>query len=156
MPKVWKQIFPIFMESPLEEVRERALALAVQFGDERALTTMRQILIDDKSTPRLRENALQALLLQRPAELVPTLQVLLKDPSLRSPALRGLAFFDDPKTPKLILDQYSTFNTDEKTDAVQTLASRVSYAQALLSRRRKEANAAGGSVELHGAADCER
>ena len=31
------------MESPLEEVRERALALAVQFGDERALTTMRQI-----------------------------------------------------------------------------------------------------------------
>src|SRR5260370_25405434 len=51
-----KQLFPVVMESPLEEVRERALALAVQFGDERALTTMRKILADDKSSARLRLN----------------------------------------------------------------------------------------------------
>ena len=44
MPEGWPKLFPILMESPLEEVRERALALAVQFGDERALDTMRKTL----------------------------------------------------------------------------------------------------------------
>ena len=132
LTNAWKDVFPILMESPLEEVRERALALAVKMGDERALTTMRQILVDDKSALRLRENALQTLLLKRPADLVPALHGLLKDPSLRSPALRGLAAYDDPKTPQVILGEYANFASEEKADAVETLASRVPYALALL------------------------
>ena len=72
------------------------------------------------------------LLLSRPHDLAPTLQSLLKDPSLRRPALRGLAAFDDPKTPAMILAHYKTYSAEEKTDAVQTLSSRASYALALL------------------------
>ncbi len=132
MPKHWNEFFPIFIESPLEEVRDRTISLAVQFGDERALTTMRQILVDDKSTPRLRQNALQTLLLKRPADLVPALHGLLSDPFLRGPALRGLASYDDARTPKLILDQYAGFTSEDKADAVQTLSSRAAYALALL------------------------
>jgi putative heme-binding domain-containing protein len=78
------------------------------------------------------QNALQTLLLKRPADLVPALHSLLSDPSLRGPALRGLASYDDAKTPKLILDQYANFSSDEKADAVQTLSSRAGYALALL------------------------
>ena len=132
IPKSWPEVFPILMESPLEEVRERALALAVQMGDERALTTSKQIALDDKSSPRIRNNALTTLLLRRPDDLAPLLQGLLKDATLRGASLKGLAAFNDPKTPELILDQYKTFTPEEKLDAVQTLSSRIPYALALL------------------------
>jgi putative membrane-bound dehydrogenase-like protein len=132
MPESWKEAYPILIESPLPEVRERALALAVQFGDERAFTLLRKI-VPDKALPlKERENALKTLLFQQKADLVPTLYELLRDESLRGPAIRGLAAFDDPQTPKLLLEKYARLNADEKSDAIQTLASRGPYALALL------------------------
>jgi putative heme-binding domain-containing protein len=60
------------------------------------------------------------------------LQDLLNDPTLRGAALRGLAAYDDPATPKRILQRYSSLTDEEKADAVSTLASRATYALALL------------------------
>jgi putative membrane-bound dehydrogenase-like protein len=138
MPPGWEKAYPLLVESPLPEVRQRTLALAVQFGDERALTTLRKILVNEKSAASLRQNALQTLLLKQPPDLVSTLQELLKDAALRGPVLRGLAAYADAKTPGLILDQYASFNDEEKTDALQTLSSRVPYALALLAALEKK------------------
>ena len=124
--------FPILIESPLPEVRERALALAVQFGDERAFTLLRKIVPDRALGVKERESALKTLLFQQKADLVPILHDLLSDDSLRSPALRGLAAFDHAETPKLLVKHYPKWNSGEKSDAIQTLSSRGSFALALL------------------------
>jgi putative heme-binding domain-containing protein len=131
-PKAWKDAYPILIESPLPEVRERALALAVQFGDERAFTLLRKIVPDRALAVKQREDALKTLLFQQKPDLVPILHDLLSDEALRGPAIRGLAAFDDAKTPRLLLELYPRLNTDEKADAIQTLASRGPYALALL------------------------
>ena len=132
MPEEWKQAYPILIESPLPEVRERALALAVQFGDERAFTLLRKIVPDRGEPLKERENALKTLLFQQKADLVPILQGLLSDESLRGHAIRGLARYDHPQTPTLLLDGYAKWNAEERSDAIQTLSARAEYALKLL------------------------
>ncbi len=132
MPKLWAESFPDFIKSPLPEVRERALALAVQFGDERGFTLLRKIVPDRAQPVKQREDALKTLLFQQKPDLVPLLQELLSDESLRGPAIRGLAAFDDAKTPKLIVQGYPKWNAGEKSDAIQTLSARGPFALALL------------------------
>src|SRR6185295_6652737 len=62
----------------------------------------------------------------------PALQSLLKDPVMRGGVLRGLAAYDDAKTPAAILDVYPDSSAAEKKDALNTLAARTPYAKALL------------------------
>ena len=132
MPKSWKDAYPLLIESPLPEVRERALALAVQFGDERAFTLLRKIVPDRAQPVKQREDALKTLLFQQKPDLVPILHDLLGDESLRGPAIRGLAAFDDAETPRLLVKNYARYSADEKSDAIQTLSSRGPFALALL------------------------
>jgi putative membrane-bound dehydrogenase-like protein len=132
MPDDWKWSFPALIESPLAEVRERALALAVQFGDKRAFTLLRKIVPDHAQPLKQRENALKTLLFQQKSDLLPLLHNLLHDDALRSSAIRGLAAFDDPQTPKLLLQGYPKWNAEARADAIQTLSSRSRYALALL------------------------
>lgn len=132
IPGVWKDAYPLLIESPLPEVRERALALAVQFGDERAFTLLRKVVPDATQPLKERESALKTLLFQQKADLVPMLHALLNDESLRGPAIRGLAAFDHAETPKLLLKEYAKWNADEKGDVIQTLSARSKFALALL------------------------
>lgn len=60
------------------------------------------------------------------------LQTLLENPAVRLTAIQGLAVYDDPQTPKMILKEYPHFTAEEKSAAVSTLASRANYAVALL------------------------
>jgi putative membrane-bound dehydrogenase-like protein len=132
MPKSWPSAYADLSESPLQEVRERALELAVLFGDEKAVVTLRKIMTDKKEPSAARQKALQTLVFMQKPELVPLLQEQLADPVLRGPAIRGLAAFADDKTPALILRNYAAFTEEEKSDAVHTLTSRPAYALALL------------------------
>jgi putative heme-binding domain-containing protein len=65
-------------------------------------------------------------------ELPPILHKLIDDSTLRGAALRGLAQFDDPQTPAVILGQFASWSAAEKRDAISTLAARKEYARALL------------------------
>jgi putative membrane-bound dehydrogenase-like protein len=132
MPSEWKNLYPVLVASPLVEVRDRALDLAVRFGDKRALATMRGIVVNPRESVTRRESALGTLLFQQKSDFVPVLQDLLGDNALRAAAIKGLAAFDDAKTPDLILKRYASLSDEEKTDAVHTLTSRPKYAQALL------------------------
>ena len=69
---------------------------------------------------------------QATRSLLPVLYKLIADPNLRGPALRGLAVYDDPRTPEAILDIYPKLNSAEKRTALNTLASRVLFARELL------------------------
>jgi putative membrane-bound dehydrogenase-like protein len=138
MPAGWEHAYPVLVVSPLPEVRERALSIAVQFGDERAFATMRKIVPDQTQPVKLREMALKTLLFQQKPDLVPTMHGLLHDDALRSAAIRGLAAFDDKQTPRLLLHGYPKWNADEHSDVIQTLSSRPGYALALLDAVEKQ------------------
>jgi putative heme-binding domain-containing protein len=142
-PAGWSAVFRKCVKSSDPEVRERVLALSVVFGDPEAMATLHRIVESAKGDPGARERAL-ATLLDRRAEGVPELlRKLLDDGVLRRAALRGLAHYDDPKTPHLILGRYGKLSPDEKADAVGTLSSRPAYALALLEAMEKKQVARG-------------
>jgi putative membrane-bound dehydrogenase-like protein len=132
MPPRWEAAYAKLAKSDDPEVRERAMKLAVLFGDEKAIESLRKAALDAAADKSARESALQALLSRQKPDLIPVLRQLLDDPPLRESAIRGLAAFNDSSTPDLLLKHYTAFTAAEKEDAVQTLASRPAYASALL------------------------
>ncbi len=132
MPKEWPAAFEALLKSADANVRNQAQTLAVTFGDKNALATIRKIVSDPKADVAARQAAIATLVDAKDPEVVRMLQALVSDAALRGAALRGLAAFDDAKTPDVILAAYATFTPAEKKDAVATLASRSTYAKALL------------------------
>jgi putative membrane-bound dehydrogenase-like protein len=131
-PAGWSRAYARLSRSPDPEVRGRALTLAVFFGDRQAQSSLYRTLRDPNAPTAARQDALLTLLSIKSPELLPVLQNLVTDRTLRGPALRGLAAYADDATPGLILRHYASFTEAEKRDAVQTLASRPAYALALL------------------------
>jgi putative heme-binding domain-containing protein len=136
-PKSWPAVYRKLAAAKDAQVRERALVLAVLFGDPQALATLRKTVVDSKADLAARRRALQTLVEKRAQDLLPLLRQLLADRTLRGPALRGLAAFTDEGTPAVILRHYARFSDAEKADAVATLASRPKYALALLDAMEK-------------------
>jgi putative membrane-bound dehydrogenase-like protein len=132
MPSGWPEISQRSQQSPNEEVRQKALTLSLIFGDSQAEATLRRMAADAGLAPPSRQAALDSLLQRRDAGLVPILHSLVRDPAIRSAAIRGLAAYDHPDTPAVVLKDYSSFSDQEKLDAVNTLAGREAYARALL------------------------
>jgi len=132
MPPSWPAAFALLGKSSEKQVLDHAFALAVTFGDPQALARLRETLTSTQAPLTSRNNALSALLNVRDKDLAPILHGLLADNSLRGPALKGLASYDDPKTPTVILQGYAEFTPSEKRDALTTLAARPAYGKALL------------------------
>jgi putative membrane-bound dehydrogenase-like protein len=131
-PSEWAIAGPKLLASRDRQVRDRAMILAVTFGDEKAIAAMKQTVSDPSSDEIARSTALLALLRRGKPDILPILQQLVNDKDLRAEAIRGLAAFDDKQTPALLLKTYPTLSDVEKQDAVQTLASRPAWALALL------------------------
>ena len=132
MPAAWQETYPILAKSHSPEVRDASLQLAVLFGDARALDSLRSLVHDASADRTRREKALQSLVFKMPTGLRDTLDSLLDDPALRPAAIKALARFDDAKIPPRLLGLYGKLSADEREDVRQTLASRPSFALALL------------------------
>ena len=132
MPVPWSAVYADLQKTGDESVLSQARRLAVTFGDDKTMAEMRRIVASSQSKPAPRKAALASLLGAKDPQLVPILQSLIADKTVRREALRGLAVYADPGSPQLILDQYATFDANERRDAIATLASREEYAVALL------------------------
>jgi putative heme-binding domain-containing protein len=132
MPAGWEKVADKLSQSPNPQVRELGQSLSVTFGSTSALAALRETLLNSSVGAAARSNALASLLQAKDAKLPVALQSLLKDSLMRGGALRGLAAYDDAKTPTAILDIYPALGAVEKKDALNTLASRVAYAKPLL------------------------
>ncbi|MBC8243179.1 MAG: c-type cytochrome [Verrucomicrobia bacterium] len=131
-PKGWAAVAPRLAKSPNAEVRQLAQSLSLTFGSKAALDSLRAVLVDGKAKLVDRRKALTALVAARDAKLPEVLRGLLKNEALRREALRGLGAFEDAKTPPAILEIFAKLDTAGKRDALTTLASRVSFAKALM------------------------
>jgi putative heme-binding domain-containing protein len=78
-----------------------------------------------------RRRSLLTLAAQRRPELVPELRSVLDDPAVRIDAIRAIAAYDNEALGKLLIARYSRLSAAEKTEAVETLASRRRYARLL-------------------------
>ena len=113
-------------------MRDEVLRLGLVFGDSVALDELQAYALDKKRAPGERVQSLESLLHSRRPELVGLLQKALNDEVLRQTAIKGLAAYDDPQTPRLILDLYGKLKPQERAEAISTLSSRAAFAAALL------------------------
>ncbi len=131
-PDDWGAVASRLAKSPNAEVRQLAQSLSLTFGSKAALDELRKVLVDRKAKLPERRKALEALVSARDAKLPEVLRRLLRGSTLRREALRGLGAFEDAKTPPAIMGIYAELDTEGKRDALTTLASRVSFAKALM------------------------
>jgi|SRR5579883_298792 len=132
MPENWPTAYARLKKSNNAAVREHAVIVALVFGDPLALADLRQVALDSNAKPAERVAALEALIEKHVPDLVPVLHAQLADKTTRRAAIRGLAAYADPDTPKKLLAIYADLTADEKFDAIATLAARKEYALALL------------------------
>ena len=132
MPAAWPHVFRRLAADPDRQVRSRATALALTFGDPAARHALRGVLAEGGGTLVPRQEALAALLQVKDPGLPSILHRLIGDPGLGGEAVRALSAYDDPATPALLINGYASFGPTEKRDALNTLAARKGSAQALL------------------------
>src|SRR5262249_52407627 len=131
-PEAWAGLQKTLSASPSKQVRELGRDLSVVFGDGRALAELRQIALNSSADGEARRSALRVLIENRPKDLLPLLQKLVNDRATVAVAVGGLAAFDDPDTPKLILNHYHLLNPEDRPEAVNTLVSPPGYPAAPL------------------------
>ncbi len=129
MPPSWPRAFAKLKES---QNRQQSLQLALKFDDPVALQFLRKQAADSNDKSQDRNEAIHALVARKVNNLAPLLLEILRDPATQVAALRGLAEYNHPETPATILQHYNSFKPPARQDAVQTLASRPTWAMQLL------------------------
>ncbi|HEY2953394.1 MAG TPA: c-type cytochrome [Verrucomicrobiae bacterium] len=132
MPAGWEDVSAKLARSPNPQVRELTQSLSLTFGSASALAALRATLLDAGAEAKARQSALEALLAAKDPTLATSLHRLLKDKAVRGAALRGLAAYEDAKTPAAVLEVYDSLTVTEKRDALSTLVSRTAFARPML------------------------
>jgi putative heme-binding domain-containing protein len=131
-PEGWGPVYAKLKAASEPQVAEETVALAVTFGDEDARAQLRQLAQQGESPAAARREAIECLLSAGDRELAPVLHKLLGAAAMRDLALRGLAQYDSPETPRIVLETYKQLTPDEKRLAIATLCSRPAYGLELL------------------------
>jgi putative membrane-bound dehydrogenase-like protein len=116
------------------ELQERVRELNLVFGDGRALEEVKALAQNGKAEVNARKAALRALIEARPPDLQKICGQLLRVRFLNTVAARGLALFDDPFVGEQLAAAYSSFHPSDRGVLIETLASRASFARALLAQ----------------------
>ena len=132
MPEGWSTTYQKLQQSHEEAIRKRATRLALIFDDPRALKILRFQATDTNTSSALRNWSIEALVTKKDKELPTLLLRLIAEPLTRRAALRGLAEFNHPQTVSTILQQYATYDTPTRQEALNTLASRPAWAMKLI------------------------
>lgn len=132
MPSNWRGLASQLVDRGSDELKDRTLALSVIFGDKAAVDELHKVILDRSASSERRQFALKVLTQKQVPDLFDVLKSVMDDASLRSEAIRGLAALMDPTIPDMVLRRYPKLTDAERSDAVQTLASRPKFALALL------------------------
>jgi putative membrane-bound dehydrogenase-like protein len=111
--------------------------LATLFGDGRALDEVKRVALDAQAELPMRQAALRTLIQSDTPELRAICESLLETRVLNTLAVEGLAKFDDPAIGSALAKNYRKFATAERPAVMSVLASRASFASAMLSMMAK-------------------
>ena len=129
-PPSWQEVYSL-LQSDEEKIAQLALQLAQTFGDAQAASELLLTLGQASANIESRRIALRRLSRRKHPELKYRIVELLGDNQLRREAIQAIAFFDDDKLANQLLDRYATLTSEEKLDAIHSLASRQSTGQML-------------------------
>ncbi len=132
MPEGWSALEIRLARANNLQLRSAAELISLIFGSDAARQSVRHSVNDQSISLQSRHTALAALRGVRDPEVPNLLVRLVADPGLRGAAIRGLAEFQIEETPKLLIEGYQSFTAIERRDALNTLASRGSFARPLL------------------------
>jgi putative membrane-bound dehydrogenase-like protein len=132
MPAGWQPFATAVASSADAEIGRLARELSVVFGDGRALGDLMRIAASKSSDAAARHDAVRVLVESRGKGVVLLLCGLLGDRDLGADAARGLAAFDDPSLPQLLLDRYPGLKLPAREATIVTLSSRPAWAGLLL------------------------
>ena len=142
MPLTWPATLEKLQRSNNGEVRDRALQLALVFDDPNAIRLLRDRALSQQTSVVDRARAIELLVAKKDAGFDELLILLVADPKTTRSAIRGLAEYDHPETVETILTNYSWFDANARQDALQTLASKQTWAAQLLDAVEEKAIAA--------------
>ncbi|MGK0188627.1 MAG: putative membrane-bound dehydrogenase-like protein [Verrucomicrobiales bacterium] len=132
MPTLWKPTFDAIESKADPDQRKTLMELAIAFGDQSAFPLLRKQLANTARPEAERKKALTILSKGNDPELAPVLHALLKDDAFRFDALKALSAYDHPATPDALFATLPECSIEEKRAAMSVLASRATYAGALL------------------------
>ncbi|MCP4788151.1 MAG: c-type cytochrome [Fuerstiella sp.] len=142
MPPKWRQVYSRLRRSPNSEVQERAIRMAVVFEDQEAVQQLRELAADPSQQSDDRNQAVNALVASKVTGFAPQLLKLVTDAAVQASVIRGLAVYNEPRTADVLLEHYDDLSAELRTHAIGTLASRLSWADALLQAVEQERIAA--------------
>ena len=128
-PRNWATVYAKLERS--SEAAQIATEIAQQFGDVEAVQKALATVVSRDVAAARRQQALRSLAKQRRKELIASLPQLLSEEGMRREAIRAMAAFDNKELTDALLQRYASFNSDEKLDAIQTMASRRASARRL-------------------------
>ncbi len=131
-PANWKAIESIAALSSNPAITERVSHLNLLFGDGRALDEVKRIVRDGKASMASRKTALTTLIALKPDDLRTICEEVLTVRSLNTIAVGGLTGIDDPALAQRLAKSYRSFYPSERPALIDALASRPSFAAALL------------------------
>ena len=130
MPANWKKVSEKLQHGN-ENIQNLAVKISGLFGDREATQLAFKMLRDKQAPLEQRQKALQTLTAQQQQQLAADLPELLMEPAMRKDAIRAIAAFDNALLGRLLIDGYTNFSPEEKTLAIQTLASRARFGNML-------------------------
>jgi len=131
-PKDWEALKENLKKKNNQDLLKLVNQLSQIFGDEGASRNALNVLRNNKAEINRRRDALKSLLVQRHIDVPAVLEGLLDQP-FRLDVIRAYASYDYPEAPGILLGRYGDFDTSAKRTVIETLASRKSYARALVS-----------------------
>lgn len=122
-PENWNTLYGKLKQAD-KPTAQLAADLGRQFGDTESAKTALATLKNKGAALDQRKKALQSLAVRQRPELQSELPALLNDNALRLETIRAVAGYDSEPLAKQLIEAYPKFNAQEKSEAVQTLASR--------------------------------
>ena len=130
--EAWSDVYPMLMREGDEPTQELAFWLALRFGDDEAVTSMKTLARNRDADARLRREAIRRLVQAGVLELTPLLHELVGEREVRAEAIRGLGVHAAAQTSEVLLSAYASLTREEKRSALGVLATRAEHALALL------------------------
>ena len=131
-PKNWRAVAAKLQAHDDQRVRDLCSQLSRVFGDTQSVQRALATVADTQAAPQTRRQLLQSLLSQQNADASKLLEGLLDDPQLQLTAIRGYAAGENSSAPAILLKRYPAMSVELRRAVVETLATRKSYADALL------------------------
>ncbi len=134
MPESWQSAFESLAVIDDPATQQAIENLAIKFGDQRILPSLREVAVDVGQPKARRRSAIDTLAAAKDEDAVPYFHAIARgaNPPMRGYAIRALANFTDERTPKVLLTLLRRLEANEKSIVVEVLASNRDYAMALL------------------------